>query len=121
MKYKPVSGIQMLCATQIDEAILVDYKYLTMEGLLETYCNYHPEFYSTLEPFTRDIKEHIINNLENAKNESQFRSTIAELQFGLKFQNLGFILDYEKSTLTSKHLIGLFLKTGLAQFVKFID
>jgi hypothetical protein len=67
-----------------------------MEGLLEAYCNYHAEFYSTLEPFKKDIKEQIIDNLENAKNESQFRSTIAELQFGLKFQNLGFILDYEK-------------------------
>lgn len=68
-----------------------------MERLLETYCKYHPDFYSTLEPFSKDIKKQIIDNLENAKNESQFRSTIAELQFGLKFQNLGFILDYEKN------------------------
>ncbi len=67
-----------------------------MENLLEIYCNYHPDFYDTLKPFQENIKQKILENLQNAENKAKFRSIIAEIQFGLKFYELGFHLDYEK-------------------------
>jgi len=67
-----------------------------MKGLLELYCKYHPDFYESLNPFQENIKLKIIDNLKIADNKYKFRSIIAEMQFGLKFQELGFHLDYEK-------------------------
>jgi len=67
-----------------------------MNGLLKLYCDYHPDFLDTLNPFDEKIKQRVINNLQNADNKPKFLSIIAEIQFGLKFQDIGFGLDYEK-------------------------
>lgn len=73
-----------------------------MENLLKLYCSYHPDFLDTLDSFPENIKLKILKNLHNAENKVKFRSLIAEIQFGLKFHNLGFQLYFEKVYFTNQ-------------------
>jgi len=67
-----------------------------MADLLKQYCKDHPEFLENLNSFPENIKQKIVKNLNNNKDKINFCSAIAEIQFGLLFNELGFELEYER-------------------------
>jgi len=67
-----------------------------MTELLNLFCSCHPEFIESISVLSENIKQDALDRLENAKTETDFLSLIAEINFGLLFNKLGFQLEYEK-------------------------
>lgn len=69
---------------------------LIMESILNQLHIKQPEFKDGLNSLPDQIKKKIVNKLTKEKNETTFISTLAEIDFGLLFNKLGFDLEYEK-------------------------
>lgn len=65
------------------------------KSLIEIYSEYHPDFPESLNVFSESTRKQIIKKLKCEKSKVNFRSTLAEIQFGELFNNLGFEIDYD--------------------------
>lgn len=67
-----------------------------MNDIFNMFLKYNPDFITKLDLFPKELKESLLRKLKNATNETDFHSLIAEINFGLFFNELGFSLQYEK-------------------------
>ncbi|NLK91862.1 MAG: hypothetical protein GX273_01825 [Bacteroidales bacterium] len=67
-----------------------------METLFNQLCDKFPDFEESLNVFSEKEKLIIFEKNKNLKNETEFTSTLAELDFGRLFNKLGFDLEYDK-------------------------
>lgn len=67
-----------------------------METLFNQLCDKFPDFVESLNVFSEKEKLIIFEKIKNLKNETEFTSTLAELDFGRLFIKLGFDIEYDK-------------------------
>ena len=67
-----------------------------METLFNQLCDKFPDFEESLNVFSEKEKLIIFEKIKNLKNETEFTSTLAELDFGRLFIKLGFDIEYDK-------------------------
>lgn len=67
-----------------------------MEELFRQLCNKRPDFLENLNTFSKEVRQIFLDKITKEKVESNFTSTLAEIDFGLLFIKLGFDIEYDK-------------------------
>lgn len=67
-----------------------------MESLFNLFQIKYPDFEKHLKSLPESLYKRILVKLQKESNIETFTSILAEVDFGLLFNKLGFILEYEK-------------------------
>lgn len=67
-----------------------------MESLLTEFLLYNPDFIESLDVFKDSVLRKLLKKLKTEKDKQNFRSTVAEIQFGKLLKNINLNIEYDK-------------------------